>query len=661
MTTTRHSPLPFGGPLTSAAMNSPLSQLDSAIGAEEAARAAETARATAIENVMIAGAAGGWATVPTEVVVARGGYATLGEKMRGSVFDVRDYWAVGDGTTDDTAAINAAIVALNAAGNGVLYFPAGIYKVTAALTAIHVMGPTTGGVQVRGDGHSYADVNGGGGSQINCTSPTANLFTVEGVSVQFRDLGLRNTYAGTPTAGAAIVASGDLWRYDNLAVSGFYVDIDHANGATWRMTGCWLCSPVHLAMRIRNGYQADAGDWAISDSWFVSDIYDTASAIRIESAGGGKITNVKVVGFLHGDKMFSRCIDVAPASGVATSILLISNCSFEGYTEDAIHVDTNGNTYDMISVIGCEFGTMQSTGYAVWIDGVNGVIIDNYLLVSNPVSPVAFHLANGSYGKVGTGVNRGYVKLLETSAFGNLLDETIPPLVGMPIWIARLPYVDVAKKMPDLLGYWRFGEASGTSAADASGKGHTGTYVNSPTLGVTGLLTGDADTAVTTLNPNVYISVPDHADFDCFEGRNPWTFAVWIDNHTPNADYQNIFRKGAATGSAKVAIISHSTSFILVRSDASSSMDAYAPTLTAGRHLVGASYDGAYLRLYVDGAMAGPAIPTTLTLPALAGAITFGTDGYWDCFSGTYDEGKIWGRALSDTEWAMLWALGTGA
>ena len=40
---------------------------------------------------------------------------------------VRDYGAVGDGVTDDSAAINAAITAANAAGGGVVYLPKGTY------------------------------------------------------------------------------------------------------------------------------------------------------------------------------------------------------------------------------------------------------------------------------------------------------------------------------------------------------------------------------------------------------------------------------------------------------------------------------------------------------------------------------------------------------
>lgn len=51
-------------------------------------------------------------------------------------YNVMDYGAVGDGTTDDTAAINAAIAAANAAGGGIVYLPGGSYKVTEQLTTL---------------------------------------------------------------------------------------------------------------------------------------------------------------------------------------------------------------------------------------------------------------------------------------------------------------------------------------------------------------------------------------------------------------------------------------------------------------------------------------------------------------------------------------------
>ncbi|MBL1107976.1 right-handed parallel beta-helix repeat-containing protein [Streptomyces sp. 5-8] len=47
---------------------------------------------------------------------------------------VRDFGAKGDGVTDDTAALQAAITAAGTAGGGTLYIPAGRYILTAALT-----------------------------------------------------------------------------------------------------------------------------------------------------------------------------------------------------------------------------------------------------------------------------------------------------------------------------------------------------------------------------------------------------------------------------------------------------------------------------------------------------------------------------------------------
>lgn len=53
------------------------------------------------------------------------------------------YNAVGNGVADDTAAINSAIAALNSSTyGGVLYFPAGTYKITSSLTTVTKNGVT---------------------------------------------------------------------------------------------------------------------------------------------------------------------------------------------------------------------------------------------------------------------------------------------------------------------------------------------------------------------------------------------------------------------------------------------------------------------------------------------------------------------------------------
>ena len=65
------------------------------------------------------------------------------------LINVQTHGAVGDGVTDDTAAIQAAITATR----GVLHFPAGTYLVTDALTI------AADRVTLQGDGrlHRHAD------------------------------------------------------------------------------------------------------------------------------------------------------------------------------------------------------------------------------------------------------------------------------------------------------------------------------------------------------------------------------------------------------------------------------------------------------------------------------------------------------------------------
>jgi len=56
-------------------------------------------------------------------------------------YNVRTYGATGDGTTDDTVAINAAIAACGTAGGGTVYFPAGVYLCDGAFNSNGVSSP----------------------------------------------------------------------------------------------------------------------------------------------------------------------------------------------------------------------------------------------------------------------------------------------------------------------------------------------------------------------------------------------------------------------------------------------------------------------------------------------------------------------------------------
>lgn len=61
---------------------------------------------------------------------------TLFDPTDAGITSVKNYGAVGNGTTDDTAAIQAAIDAVSAAGGGTLLFPEGVYGISASASPV---------------------------------------------------------------------------------------------------------------------------------------------------------------------------------------------------------------------------------------------------------------------------------------------------------------------------------------------------------------------------------------------------------------------------------------------------------------------------------------------------------------------------------------------
>jgi len=86
---------------------------------------------------------------------------TVQAKLRQTV-SVKDFGAVGDGTTDDTNAIQAAINAVSAAGGGTVYIPAGTYKITSTIYLSKTMSSVWyNPVQLLGAGRMSGNKTGG--------------------------------------------------------------------------------------------------------------------------------------------------------------------------------------------------------------------------------------------------------------------------------------------------------------------------------------------------------------------------------------------------------------------------------------------------------------------------------------------------------------------
>lgn len=140
-----------------------------------------------------------------------------------NVFNVKasPYNATGDNTTDDTAAIQAAINATPSNG-GVVYFPSGTYKISAALTL-------KTGVTIIGDGMQA--------SIIRQTSTTAHgLYALNSRYLTVRDIKIQGPGNGTGTG------TGIFFDYSTSTVAN--TQITNIEIISWGGDGIYLHWPL---------------------------------------------------------------------------------------------------------------------------------------------------------------------------------------------------------------------------------------------------------------------------------------------------------------------------------------------------------------------------------------------------------------------------------
>jgi hypothetical protein len=214
------------------------------------------------------------------------------------------------------------------------------------------------------------------------------------------------------------------------------------------------------------------------------------------------------------------------------------------------------------------------------------------------------------------------------------------------------------------LVYARLGESSGaTTAIDSSGNGRNGTYGSSPTLGVTGLLTGDADTAMTLAANSGQCVTWTSASW-----MNPtaaWTAEAWVKFAGAVEANDTIASRYDGGSGDQWLLYRHDTGKIAVqaRNASSSYVTVTDPTVaTAGTtyHVVG-TWDGSTLRLYVNGTQVASAAMSALN--ASTTAMQIGRQGGYNSTTpaATVDEFAFYNTALSADRIAAHYATGTGA
>jgi hypothetical protein len=299
---------------------------------------------------------------------------TVQSKLR-EIMSVKDFGAKGDGVTNDTAAIQAAIDAALAAGGGKVYVPKGTYIVGSLVMKNHV--------ELYGDGVASTILSsshtGYGLKTINPVNSSTAAWTI------VRDLRIVNSN-GANVDGGIVDVGGTFVLMENVLVQGFKYGciLDQTELSTVRQ--CHFTTQLFAGMWLVNNAEYSAG--AISG--FSNRI--TVQECQFNQAGtvygvveDGGVTH----SFINNN--FNGCSTQLRAAGVTG--LTISESEWESCTVCNV-------SFNLTTAAGAGVGTTSaaiiSGNMFTTTAGASGNIVNNsgvaYLtlqsnILSSPVSP----------------------------------------------------------------------------------------------------------------------------------------------------------------------------------------------------------------------------------------------------------------------------------
>jgi hypothetical protein len=175
------------------------------------------------------------------------------------------------------------------------------------------------------------------------------------------------------------------------------------------------------------------------------------------------------------------------------------------------------------------------------------------------------------------------------------------------------------------------------------------------TLGVTGLLTGDANTAVRLNGTTGQVTVADAAALNPTAGL---TLAGWFNSTSWTNRNPRILQKGINDDQYRLLVEGGQLVFHIA---GVGSVSGPLPSLNT-RHFAVATYDRVTMRLYLDGVQVG-SLAATAAIPVTTGPLAIGNKptsvDARDPFPGVLDEVSVHGIALSAAQVGQLWSTGS--
>jgi fibronectin type 3 domain-containing protein len=197
---------------------------------------------------------------------------------------------------------------------------------------------------------------------------------------------------------------------------------------------------------------------------------------------------------------------------------------------------------------------------------------------------------------------------------------------------------------PGLVASFGFNEGSGTTVFDSSGSNNNGTLTSA-----TWTATGKFGSALSFNGTSSWVTVSDAASLDLTNGL---TLEAWV-NPTALSGWRTALLKESAGGLSYSLYANDNTPnpavTVSIGGGDRSAVGTSQVPLNTWTHLA-ATYDGAQLRLYMNGVQVGSRAQTG-NMAVSAGALRVGGNAVWgEFFAGLIDEVRVYNRALTAAE-----------
>lgn len=316
------------------------------------------------------------ASLVSYTIPATGGAERTQESKNADFLSVKDFGAVGDGVTNDTAAINAALAYIDASGSpGRLLFPAGRYQ-------------TDGGHQItvpcviagEGYGTIASKVNGSSVIALRANA-NASIFTIASTHVTIEDLGFYGNKANQSATSHGIATSAltasNYFRINRVWVDAFRDDGIHYDGPGASLEG------LTFQCRVSNcgGYGYNFNTNAASDC----QLTDCISSLN--GTGGAQVNAGSIA--MTGCHIWGNTGHGVVMPSGAGGFLRMVNCYVETNTGNAVQPRGQGN-----QLVGCYLWKNNARG--VYAFSNTGLVITGCVIRDNN--------RNNASGDVGAGV-----------------------------------------------------------------------------------------------------------------------------------------------------------------------------------------------------------------------------------------------------------------